>query len=143
MAPATHALRTCLKDCVLPYGGGPDGRSPIYVSAGTNIDMHFGQLHKDKDIWGEDALEFRPERWEGLDPKVKYQPFFAGPRKCPAQQMLIAQYRYLLVRMAQKFERIDNKDEVLGFVEEHNMTITSRNGVKVALIPATKQAKVN
>lgn len=98
--------------------------------------MNLGQLHKDKDLWGEYALEFRPERWESLDPKFKYQPFFAGPRKCPAQQMLVTQYRYLLVRMAIMFERIDNKDEVLEFVEEHNIAITSRNGVKVALIPA-------
>ncbi|KUJ18014.1 cytochrome P450 alkane hydroxylase-like protein [Mollisia scopiformis] len=119
LAPASRAIRTCIKDCVLPYGGGIDGLSPIYVSAGTNIDLHFGQLHKDKDIWGPDALEFRPERWENLDPK----------------QMLITQYGYLLVRMAKLFQRIENRDEVLEFVEEHSMTITSRNGVKVALIP--------
>lgn len=134
LAPANRAFRTCIKDCILPYGGGPDGQSPIYVSAGTHIDLNFGQMHKDKDLWGDDALEFRPERWESLDPKAKYQPFFAGPRKCPAQQMLITQYGYLLIRMAKLFERIDNKDEELMLVEEHNMTITSRNGVQVAMI---------
>ena len=94
--------------------------------------MNLGQLHKDKDLWGEHALEFRPERWESLDPKIKYQPFFAGPRKYHAQQMLVTQYRYLLVRMAIMFERIDNKDEVLELIAEHNIAITSRNGVLIA-----------
>ena len=42
--------------------------------------------------------------------------------------------------MAERFERIDNKDEVLEFIEQHNMTITSRNGVKVALVPAKEQS---
>ena len=41
------------------------------------------------------------------------------------------------------FERIDNKDEVLELIDEHNIAITSRNGVKVALIPARGQAKVD
>ena len=138
LAPSNRAIRTCIKDCVLPFGGGPDGRSPVYVTAGTHIDLSFGQLHKDKDIWGEDVNEFRPERWDSLDLMYKYQPFFAGPRRCPAQQMLVTQYSYVLTRMAKLFQRIDNKDPMLKFVEEHNMTITSRNGVQVALIPATE-----
>jgi len=62
-------------------------------------------------------------------------PFFDGPRRCPAQQTIVTQYSYLLVRMAKLFERVDNRDEVLEFFEKHNSTISSRNGVKVALIP--------
>jgi len=98
--------------------------------------MYFGQLHRDRDIWGADVNEFCPERWETIDPMYKYQPFFNGPRRCPAQQMLVLQYSYILCRMVTLFERMDNKDETLEFVEQHNMTIISRNGVKVALIPA-------
>jgi hypothetical protein len=103
LAPSNLALRTCLKDCILPYGGGPDGLPTIYIAAGTHIDLDFSQMHKDKDIWGEDALEFRPERWENLDLKFKYQPFFAGTRKCPTQQMLISAVRLIIGRDGQAF----------------------------------------
>lgn len=98
--------------------------------------MNFGLMNRDKDLWGADANEFKPERWTSLDYSVraKYMPFFAGPRKCPAQQILLIQYSYLLVRMARLFERIENRDDVFDFFEQHKSTISSRNGVKVSLV---------
>lgn len=92
-------------------------------------------MQKDQDLWGPDAAECHPERWEKLKPTWTYLPFLAGPRVCPAQQMVLTQYGYLLVRFAQEFERIDNRDDVFEFVEEHRMTKQSRNGVKVAFVP--------
>ncbi|KAI4234923.1 MAG: hypothetical protein L6R40_006591 [Gallowayella cf. fulva] len=56
--------RVATKDVILPTGGGEDGRSPVFVSAGTLVIFHFVALHKRKDLWGEDADDFRPERWE-------------------------------------------------------------------------------
>ena len=43
-------------------------------------------MHRRKDLYGEDAMEFRPERWE--DGKLEktigygYLPFHGGPRLC-------------------------------------------------------------
>lgn len=45
-----------------PTGGGPKGVSPVFVPAGTKIEFHVSALHRSKDIWGEDAEDFRPER---------------------------------------------------------------------------------
>jgi len=40
-------------------------------------------MHRRKDIFGEDAEEFRPERWgENLRPGWAYLPFNGGPRAC-------------------------------------------------------------
>jgi len=102
------------------------------VRKGTQIDMDFGLMQRDEDLWGPDADMFRPERWEDLKPMWKYIPFLGGPRICPAQQMVLTQYGYLLVRFIQEFEGIENRDEEIKFVEEHRMTKQSRNGVKVA-----------
>ena len=63
--PLPHNARVSLKDLILPVGGGSDGQSPIFVPAGTEIKWHLSALHQRKDLWGEDADEFRPERFEG------------------------------------------------------------------------------
>ena len=98
--------------------------------------MDFGEMQRDEDLWSADASTFRPERWETLKPKWNYLPFLGGPRICPAQQMVLTQLGYLLVRFVQEFRRMDNKDEEIRFVEEHRMTKQSRNGVKVAFTEA-------
>ncbi|KAF4124353.1 Cytochrome p450 [Geosmithia morbida] len=72
-----------LKDATLPTGGGKTGKDPVAVPKDTTISrfllcsafypcLHgqnkvysLGGLQRRKDIYGEDALEFRPERWEG------------------------------------------------------------------------------
>lgn len=56
--------RVALKDIILPQGGGDDGKSPVFVAAGTLVIFHFMSLHRRKDLWGDDADEFRPERWQ-------------------------------------------------------------------------------
>lgn len=48
-------------------------------------------MHRRKDIYGQDAMEFRPERWEG--PKLAdigwaYLPFHGGPRLCLGSKYL-------------------------------------------------------
>ncbi|KAL8648072.1 MAG: hypothetical protein Q9226_006151, partial [Calogaya cf. arnoldii] len=74
--------RVAIKDVVLPTGGGEDGRSPVLASAGTLVMFHFVALHKRKDLWGEDADDFRPERWQDEKASWKFLPFGGGPRNC-------------------------------------------------------------
>lgn len=66
--PVISNMRNASKDLVLPRGGGPDGKSPLFVPKGTQCRYSFQYLQRRKDIWGPDADEFRPERWETLRP---------------------------------------------------------------------------
>ncbi|MCJ1366262.1 hypothetical protein MMC16_005389 [Acarospora aff. strigata] len=136
IVPANHNVRLCLKDCVLPSGGGSDGTAPVFVPQGTRVTVNFGAMHRDRDIWGEDADRFRPERWETLKQGWHYLPFSGGPRICPGQQIALTESAYVLVRLMQEFENIENRDPEMAFIEQRRLTIESRNGVKVALIPA-------
>lgn len=57
-------------------------------------------------------------------------------RTCPAQNQVITQVTYLLVRIAQKFRTVENRDSVWEYQEEIKMTVESQNGVKIAFVPA-------
>ncbi|KAJ7693060.1 cytochrome P450 [Mycena rosella] len=61
-------LRLACQDTVLPLStpiGGVDGTpiSTITVPKGTSIYIAIAAVNHNKQIWGADALEFKPERW--------------------------------------------------------------------------------
>ncbi|KAI9820833.1 MAG: hypothetical protein M1826_000858 [Phylliscum demangeonii] len=126
---ARHAVR----DTTIPCGGGPDGRSPVFVRQGETVVYTVHVMHRRKDLWGPDADEFRPERWHGLKQTWNWLPFNGGPRICIGQQFALTEASYVTVRLLQRFDRIENLDP--DPVVRHNLTLTncSGNGVKVRL----------
>jgi cytochrome P450 len=78
--------RTARRTTFLPTGGGSDGTSPVLIRKGENVAFCVYSMHRRKDLYGEDAEEFRPERWdEDLPEYTKtwgYLPFSGGPRIC-------------------------------------------------------------
>ncbi|EUC50116.1 hypothetical protein COCMIDRAFT_1291 [Bipolaris oryzae ATCC 44560] len=99
--------RAALKTTTLPVGGGPDGKSPILVRKGEAVGYCVYAMHRRKDIYGEDALEFRPERWEDgqllRDVGYGYLPFNGGPRVCLGQEFALLEAGYTVARLVQKF----------------------------------------
>ena len=138
LAPVTMSLRNATADCILPRGGGLDGQKPVLVKKGTRLEVSIKALHQDEEIWGPDASKFWPERWEQgtasrTAPKWQYIPFLGGARMCPAQQMMLSHYAYLVVRFVQTFRKIENRDPELDFKAKVVFGQESANGVKVAL----------
>ncbi|TLD30129.1 cytochrome P450 alkane hydroxylase-like protein [Venturia nashicola] len=82
--------RTAIDDTILPTGGGPDRKSPVFIPKGSAIAYSVYSLHRRADLYGMDAEIFRPERWDEEMPKDKnptnarwgYLPFNGGPRIC-------------------------------------------------------------
>lgn len=74
--------RMSIADTVLPRGGGPDGSSPIFIPAKTPVGWNLYAMHRREDLFGKDAEDFRPERWETLRAGWEYLPFNGGPRIC-------------------------------------------------------------
>ena len=75
-------MRMSVVDTVLPLGGGLDGKSPLFIPAKTNVQYSTYTMHRRKEFYGEDADDFKPERWETLRPGWEYLPFNGGPRIC-------------------------------------------------------------
>ncbi len=55
--------RAAIKNTILPTGGGPEGKSPIFVKKGTAVGYCVYAMHRRKDLYGSDTEAFRPERW--------------------------------------------------------------------------------
>lgn len=123
------------KDTTLPRGGGPNGDSPIYIPKGSTVAWSAYAMHRRKDVYGPDAEDFNPDRWnENLRPGWAYLPFNGGPRVCIGQIYALTEASYTIVRLLQEFGEIEDRDgtpwqEVLG------LTIASAKGVKIALTP--------
>ncbi|KAI9645128.1 hypothetical protein NHQ30_005862 [Ciborinia camelliae] len=124
-------------DTVLPVGGGPDRKSPIYIPKNSAVVWSTYTMHRRTDIYGPDAEEFRPERWapeEGLRPGWGYLPFNGGPRICVGQQFALAEASYTMVRLLQEFAGLEDRDGS-DWMEQFTLTICSAKGVQVGMIP--------
>ncbi|KAF8164307.1 cytochrome P450 [Pholiota molesta] len=86
------------------------GSTPYYVPANTKVIYAIMLMHRRKDLWGPDALEFDPDRF--LDARLHkyltpnpfiFSPFNAGPRICLGQQFAYQETSFFLVRLLQGF----------------------------------------
>jgi len=107
--------RVCVKNTTLPHGGGADGKSPMAVRAGEQVVFSVYAMHRREDLWGDDAREFRPGRWEekGRVPPGPWSflPFLGGPRVCLGQQFALTEAGFLIVRLLREFDGVQAGDE--------------------------------
>ncbi|KAL6597390.1 hypothetical protein ACP70R_046830 [Stipagrostis hirtigluma subsp. patula] len=97
--PAWMMMREALTDIRI---GGLD------VPRGTIIQVARSMLHLDKDAWGPDAGEFRPDRFANgvaaaCKPAHMYTPFGHGPRTCIGQNLAMMELKVVLARLLSRF----------------------------------------
>jgi len=102
--------RMAVHDTTIPTGGGPDGKQPVFIPAGTEVNFSSHVMHRRKDLWGDDADMFVPERWETARPGWSYVPFNGGPRLCIGQQFALTEAAYVVVRLLQRFDVMTGLD---------------------------------
>lgn len=125
--------RTAVRDTTLPRGGGRDGREPIYVSKGQQIMCSIHPVHRCRYTWGPDADDFKPSRWEGRKTSLEYLPFNIGPRRCIGQQFALTEAGYTLVRLVQRFDRLEDVNGRKEIKQKLTLTNTPLPSVTVRL----------
>ena len=124
--------RIAQRDTVLPTGGGPDRRSPVFVAKGMTVVTQDRALHWSREAFGDDAHVFRPERWSEARPRWGYIPFGGGPRTCPAQQWALAEASATLLHLACHFPILESRDD-RDYEEHLRLKVANRNGTIIAL----------
>ncbi|OGE53674.1 hypothetical protein PENARI_c007G02178 [Penicillium arizonense] len=115
--------RSATRDTTIPRGGGPDGQDPVYVRKGQSVIYTTHVMQRRKDLWGPDAREFKPDRWANRKAGWEYIPFNGGPRICIGQQFALTEAGYVIVRLLQRFDKIEdvNPDQQIRY----GLTLTS------------------
>ncbi|KAF2734438.1 cytochrome P450 [Polyplosphaeria fusca] len=126
--------REALVDTTIPMGGGPNGTTPLFVAKGTYVMYCTYAMHRDTSVYGANALDFNPDRWDDpqLRPGWAYVPFNGGPRTCIGQNMAQTEMSYTIVRMLQNFDGIRSEDSA-PFKPSTNFVMANVNGAKMSL----------
>ena len=95
--PVPFNARTANKDTYLPVGGGPAGDASVLVEKGQRVIFSSWGSHRSLKNFGEDAHEFRPERWDSLNAEslTGFIPFNLGPRACPGRKSFAFENRHI------------------------------------------------
>ncbi|EJD45579.1 cytochrome P450 [Auricularia subglabra TFB-10046 SS5] len=109
--------REVVQDDVIPLGvparnASGDVISQLKVQKGDGVLIPVRVINRSKAIWGPDAEEFRPERWESLPTATSSIPgisphlmtFIGGPRSCIGHRFAVAEIKVLLFHIVRRFE---------------------------------------
>ncbi|KYK56406.1 cytochrome P450 alkane hydroxylase [Drechmeria coniospora] len=142
-----YNLRECLEDSTLP---GRPGEADVAVLRGDIVIYSTLAMQRRGDLYpavGEhfaDPAVFSPERWERWTPRPwQYVPFNGGPRICIGQNFAMTEMAFMMVRLAQKYDRVEYRGD--WSAQFHKAEIVGRpgHGVPIALFeprPGSAQA---
>jgi hypothetical protein len=73
-------------------------------------------MHRDRQFWGEDVAEFKPERFlpqnaDKIMPNL-YRPFEKGPRNCIGQELALIELKVILAMTIREFDIRSTYDEL-------------------------------
>ncbi|KAF8162807.1 cytochrome P450 [Crassisporium funariophilum] len=116
-APVPMTSRVAMQDDILPLSAPIRGKNGemldgIRVKKGQTLLVPILVLNRAKSIWGEDAMEFKPERWQSTPEAASTIPgvwgnmltFLGGPRACIGYRFSLVEMKALLFTLIRAFE---------------------------------------
>nr|GLL38249.1 alkane hydroxylase MAH1-like [Ipomoea trifida] len=116
------------------------------VKPNTRIMLLFYSSGRMDSIWGEDCMEFKPERWisdrGGIkhEPSYKFPAFNAGPRTCLGKEMSFVQMKMIAATILHHYE--------FQVVDPHSVcpsdsvVIQAKHGLKIDMMMAISSTAV-
>lgn len=118
------------------YQADPDATFGKYKIGKAIVHVDFYAIQRDPDLWGEDANEFRPERFLGDEGRKKinsfgFLPFSKGSRDCIGKYFALLETKIALAALITRYDGsvVDAEQEVFTA----KITNVPKNGCKVKL----------
>lgn len=135
-------IRSSTKDTTLPTGGGPNEDEPVFVPKGTSVNYSVYLIHRDKKIYGPDAEEFNPERWDSDNGRNStmstwgYIPFNGGPRICLGQQFALTELYLTITRLAMEYRYVEKGPTFPSELKQRNnlSLVVGGNGLPIRFV---------
>jgi cytochrome P450 family 13 len=100
--------RICSRRC-----GADTKLGPLSIEKGTDVVLDVLSLHFDRKIFGDDAEEFRPERWlETNTPQNALLSFGGGPRICAGMRLAYLEQKLLLTYLLREYRFLPSNEMV-------------------------------
>jgi len=107
------------------------------VKANSKILVFIYGVGRMRAVWGEDALEFKPERWISETGELRHVPAFkflafnAGPRICLGKQIAMVQMKIVAVEILQNYDIKVAKGQ--KFEPDTSLILKMKHGFKVTI----------
>ncbi|KAJ3363912.1 hypothetical protein GGF32_003009 [Allomyces javanicus] len=119
--PANMTFREAAADITVPT----TALGPLALSKGLEIEVPIRAIHMDTTIWGPDAMEWNPRRWDTIDlvqggnadlsanrivdgrrkiGPYDYLPFLIGPRGCIGRQFAVMELRLFIAGLVHRYK---------------------------------------
>jgi len=129
--PVHSSLRVATQDDVIPTsypvkmkkadGSVYEGPKSVQVKKGTYIHVPIEAFNLDREVWGGDAWEFNPDRWDNLPEAVSLQPgllsniltFSAGPRSCIGMRFAMIEIKAFIYLLVTSFSFHETDEKII------------------------------
>ncbi|EJF55866.1 cytochrome-450 hydroxylase [Dichomitus squalens LYAD-421 SS1] len=119
--PVHSSIRVATQDDVVPTStlvklstpdGGYEEADSFLMPKGSCVHVPIEAFNLDREVWGPDGWQFKPDRWDNLPEAVKAQPglynniltFSAGPRSCIGVKFSIIEIKMFMFILVTNFK---------------------------------------
>ncbi|KAK0384854.1 hypothetical protein NLU13_7332 [Sarocladium strictum] len=90
-----------------------------YFPTGTVLSVPGFTVHHLEEIWGPDAMEYKPERWQSLTPRQRaaFFPFSHGPTACLGRSFADIELKLTVAAWARRLDVYMSPDDEVRFSE--------------------------
>ncbi|KAJ3890390.1 cytochrome P450 [Lentinula edodes] len=117
-SPAPETARVAVKDDILPLNTPVTDKNGIVhreicIKKGQHLLLAISGVNLAKELWGEDAMDFKPERWLSRLPEAvnsipgvwgNMMTFLGGPHGCIGYRYAVLEMKVLLFTLVRAFE---------------------------------------
>ncbi|XP_061196670.1 cytochrome P450 4F3-like [Saccostrea echinata] len=138
-------LTQCIKEGMRLHSPVPAimriNQSPItannhVIPAGSDVIISIYSLHHNVEVWGEDHMQFKPDRFtkENIEKRDSFAfcPFSAGPRNCIGQNFAMNEEKMVLATLLQRFTFTLDKTHIVE--KQLAAVMRAKNGIKLFVV---------